>query len=74
MILTGEVEQNLNTRNYYLKETEVPISPVIVLPPFSPPTESGEGFIDRFGKLIVIGLVGMFFLAIYPENQGGGGQ
>lgn len=72
MILTEEVEQELNTRNYYLEESPVspPISPIIVLPPLNP--VDGEGFVDRFGKLIVIGLIGMFFLAIYPENQNGG--
>lgn len=71
MILVGEAEKELNTRNYYLEETPVslPISPIIVLPPL--PEGEQVKFMDKYGKLVLIGLIGMFLLAIYPEQGGG---
>jgi hypothetical protein len=57
----------LNGRNYFLNENDPPISPIITLPPL--PDNNGT-LIDKYGKLILIGLIGMFFLAIYPEQGG----
>lgn len=69
MILKTEVETDLNTRNYFLEA--ITTLPGITLPPLTiEPLPNGEGLVDKYGKLIMIGIALLFLVSIFPEEGG----
>lgn len=85
MLTQEQIETELNLRNYWkevvypappieppvIPPIEPPISPpsytLPVTPPVMPP--SGEGLIDRFGSLVLVGTGVLFLLAIFPGQS-----
>lgn len=67
-ITYSETAEELNRRGYY-EESALPASPPGTQPP-TPEKPVTAPFMERFGKLIVLGLTVAFLLAIYPGQEG----
>jgi len=80
-----ETSDELNKRGYYQEEVYVPVipetvslSPAPVYVPEIPETVSVSPkplpepvpFLERYGKLVVFGVIGAFLIAIFPGQEG----
>jgi hypothetical protein len=72
-----ETSDELNKRGYYQEEVYVPVIPETVsLSPTPvteavPPTPGPQPvpFLERYGKLVVFGVIGAFLIAIFPGQE-----
>jgi len=68
-LIYQETSDELNKRGYYQEEVYVPEIPETVS--LSPkPVPEPVPFLERYGKLVVFGVIGAFLIAIFPGQEG----
>ena len=66
-----ETSDELNRRGYYPAEEPIPLIQPVTTPvttPATPPVPPVP-FLERYGKLVVFGFIGLFLIAIYPGGE-----